>query len=410
MGLSSSGHRSRGSRARVVLGGALSALTLVGVVWGGSAASASGQDVYAWGVNVYGAVGDGTDSGPQTCGTPAEACSTVPVSVRRLKSVTAISAGLSNLALLSTGTVMAWGYNYYGELGDGTHTGPQKCAGAPCSTLPVPVSGLSGVTAISAGIFHSLALLSTGKVMAWGYNGYGQLGNGTNTNSDVPVLVHHLKGATAIAAGGEHSLALLSNGTVVAWGENNRGQLGDNSTVNSNVPVAVSGLSGVIAIAAGDQHSLALLSDGTVMAWGSNKAGQLGDGFGHEVSTVPVPVSGLSGVTAIAAGSSHSLALLSDKTVMAWGANGNGQLGDGTTATAYVPVPVSGLSGVTAISAGFTNSLALLSDSTVMTWGYNDYGQLGNGTTTDSTVPVAVSGLSGVTKVSDGSYGGLALI
>ena len=131
------------------------------------------------------------------------------------------------------------------------------------------------------------------------------------------------------------------------------------------------------------------------MAWGCNDSGQLGNGTTTD-SDVPVAVSGLGGVTAIAAGADHSLALLSDGTVMAWGYNGSGQLGNGTTTDSDVPVAVSGLSGtVTAIAGGGTHSLALLSDGTVMAWGRNGSGQLGNGTTTDSHVPVAVSGLSG---------------
>ena len=148
---------------------------------------------------------------------------------------------------------MAWGENSDGELGDGV-------AGKP-SNVPVPVSGLSGVTAIAAGAEHSLALLSDGTVMAWGEQQSGQLGDGPSEDSDVPVPVSGLSRVTAIAAGGTGSLALLSNGTVMAWGGNSLGELGDGSEgAASDVPVAVSGLSGVTAIASGGNHSLALLS------------------------------------------------------------------------------------------------------------------------------------------------------
>jgi len=232
-----------------------------------------------------------------------------------------------------TGTVIAWGYNEYGQ-------------------TDVP-AGLSGVTAISAGYYHSLALKSDGTVVAWGRNSYGQ--------ASVPA---GMSGVIAIAAGGYHSLALKNDGTVVAWGDNNAYQ--------STVPA---GLSDVTAIAAGVDYSLALKSDGTVVAWGWNANGQL---------NIPAD---LSGVTAIAAGDYHNLALKSDGTVVAWGRNVEGQ--------ANIPA---GLSGVIAIAAGFDHNLALESDGTVIAWGNNNVGQIN--------VPV---GLSGVIAFAAGSGYSLAL-
>jgi RHS repeat-associated protein len=286
----------------------------------------------------------------------------VPVAVRGLSGVTAIAAGGGfGLALLSNGTVMAWGSNNHGELGNGESTGPEQCNGEACSTTPVAVSGLSGVTAIATGNYHALALLSNGTVKAWGFNADGELGDGSTTNSDVPVTVSGLSGVTAIAANGYYSLALLSNGTVKAWGENFYGQLGNGTSgvgTNSDVPVAVSGLSGVTAIAAGFWHALALLSNGTVKAWGDNREGQLGNGKTTN-SDVPVAVSGLSEVAGIAGGFEHSLALLGNGTVKAWGYNRYGQLGNGTYINSDVPVAVSGLTGeARGIAAGAYSSLA----------------------------------------------------
>src|SRR5205823_208038 len=131
------------------------------------------------------------------------------------------------------------------------------------------VSGLSGVTAIAAGGLHSLALKSDGTVWAWGYNAYGALGNGTAISSSTPVQVSGLSGVTALAGGYGHSLALKSDGTVRAWGYNYYGELGNGTAFNDSLtPVQVSGLSGVTAIAGGEFHSLALKSVGTVSAWG----------------------------------------------------------------------------------------------------------------------------------------------
>src|SRR5216683_1039462 len=160
-----------------------------------------------------------------------------------------------------------------------------------------------------------------------------------------------------------------SPGTAQAWGRNTSGQLGDGTEdIARTTPVSVSGLTNVTAIAAGSDHSLALLSDGAVMAWGANFLGQLGDGT-FTGRLTPVAVSGLTNVTAIAGGGFHSLALLSDGTAMAWGYNADGSLGDGTFTSRSTPVAVSKLTNVTAIAGGFQHSLALLSDGTVMAWG-----------------------------------------
>jgi len=358
-----------------------------------AASAAASGPVVAWGWNEYGQLGNGTTGG----------YSDVPVAVSGLSGVTAISAGDDHsLVLLSNATVMAWGDNIDGQLGNGTETN---------SDVPVAVSGLSGVTAISAGSFHSLALLSNGTVMAWGGNELGQLGDGTTGGHiDVPVAVKGLTGVTAVSADGYHSLALLGNGTVMAWGDNEKGELGNGTTGGySDVPVAVSGLGGVTAVSAGGYHSLALLGNGTAMAWGANEFGELGNGTETFDSDVPVAVSGLSGVTAVAGGGAHSLALLSSGTAMAWGWNAFGQLGNETETNSDVPVEVEG--GITAVAGGGDHSLALLSNRTVLAWGANEDGQLGNGTKTfDSDVPVAVKGLIGVTAVSGGGSHSLALL
>ena len=272
------------------------------------------------------------------------------------------------------------------------------------------MSGLTGATAIAGGEYHTIAIKNDGTVWAWGYNMYGQLGDGTTTYRTTPVQVSGLTGATAIAGGENHTIAIKNDGAVWAWGRNEYGQLGDSTGTNRATPVQVSGLAGVVAVAGGWSHSLALKTDGTVWAWGRNSFLGVGDGIATNRGT-PVQVSGLAGVVAIAGGGSHSLALKTDGTVWAWGWNDFGQLGDGTGTYRVTPVQVSGLAGVVAVAGGWGHSLALKTDGTVWAWGYNVYGQLGDGTTTYyRATPVQVSNLTGVAAIKEGGYHSLAIM
>ena len=277
-------------------------------------------------------------------------------------------------------TALTWGNNSYGELGNDTTTG---------GFTPVTISLATGVKGAVAGGTHTLAVTNDGTAWAWGNNGFGQLGDTTTAARTTPVRVVNITGITAVAGGGQHSLALKSDGTVWSWGYNASGQLGNATATNQSAPVQVNSLTGVTAIAAGGSHSLALKPDGTVWSWGYNGLGQLGNNSTVN-SVVPVQVvtdaasTPLTGVTAIAAGGSHTVALKSDGTVVTWGYNSLGQLGNNTITSSLLPVPVvmadgvTPFSNVTAVAAGLDHTVALKSDGTVWGWGFNGVGQLGN--------------------------------
>ena len=180
-----------------------------------------------------------------------------------------------------------------------------------------------------------------GKVWAWGYNAFGQLGNGNNNSYNVPVEVSVIAEISAIKCGSNHALALKNDGTLWSWGNNSYGQLGIGNTTHKNVPVQAS-IAGVTAIAAGNSFSLCLKNDGTVWAWGTNSDGQLGNG-GNTSSSIPVQTNSISGVIAINAGWYHSMALKQDQTMWTWGDNSHGQLGNGNTTSSSVPIQTIGL-------------------------------------------------------------------
>jgi alpha-tubulin suppressor-like RCC1 family protein len=330
--------------------------------------------VWAWGDNTYGELGDGTTSSRLS-----------PVQAAITGAVTQVSTGwYHTLALKADRSVWAWGYNAQGEIGDGTTN--QRATPTQVNVL----TGLTSVTGVAAGQYHSVAVKSDGTVWGWGYNAYGQIGDGSTTSRVVPVQAVLLPGVMIqVAAGANHTLALRNDGTVWGWGYNGYGQLGDGTQTNRTSAVQVLGLTNVIAIAAGPNHSLALRRDGTVWAWGDGYNGQLGDG-GTSLATSIVRVSGLTGIIAIAGGDYHSLAVKSDGTVWAWGDNTYGELGNASNTASNVPVQALGLSGATAVAAGSYFSMALdQNDGKIWVWGHNGAGQLGIGNTVDSTVPEA---------------------
>jgi hypothetical protein len=344
--------------------------------------------VRAWGWNGVGQLGDGTTADRR-----------LPSSTG-LSGVVAVASGYyHSLALRRDGTVWAWGWNGVGQLGNGTTAD---------SHVPVHVAGLSNVTCLAAGAFHNLAVRADGTVWTWGWNHFGQLGGGTTADALRPRLVPGLT-AKSVAGGIAHSLALGRDGTVWGWGWNGLGQVGNGSAYDSHRPVAVAGPGvgkhPVRTIAAGGHHSLAGVNNG-VLGWGWNEFGQLGNGTTANW-VIPVGVTGAGGpVIQVAAGAFHSLALRADGTVVAWGDNTAGELGDGTTTRALQARPVALATPVSAVRAGLLHSLAI-SRGELLTWGWNPYGQLGDGFTTDRLLPTRVLGAR-VDSVAAGALHSLA--
>lgn len=260
------------------------------------ALQASTGEVFDWGNNDQGQLGQGTSGGydatPQQVSLPGPACAVA-------------GGGFKLSAMMCDGTVYDWGDGWHGQLGDGSGTS---------SDVPVKVTGLSGITSVTAGNLFSLAENAAGQVWFWGFNGYGQSCDGGTSDQDSPQAIPALQDATQISAGGNepvngHLLALMPSGAVLACGQNADGQLGDGATVTSPaaMPVTVTGLPpNVTQVSAGGLSSMALSAAGGVWDWGGNSSGQVGDG---STSDALQPVKVLSGAIQVSAGSMHDLAL-----------------------------------------------------------------------------------------------------
>jgi alpha-tubulin suppressor-like RCC1 family protein len=359
----------------------------------------TGGNVYAWGYNYYGQLGNNTTT---------EETSAVEVQTASgaLANVVDVAAGANHsVALDSSGTVWAWGYNSSGQLGTGNTTNSSVAVKVQTSGGP-----LANIIAIAAGDNSTLALRNDGTVWAVGSNSNGQLGNGTTTQETTAVEVEtasstYLTNIVAIAAGTSHSMALDSNGYVWTWGANSSGQLGLGTTTQETYAQQVTAISGIGQIAAGSSHSLAMTINGSVVySWGYNASGQLGNNTNTQEDS-PVTMIGISNAKTVAAGTSHSVVLENDGTVWTVGDNTFGELGIGSTVVQHEAVQVPSVGGILAIAARGNRTLMYTNVGTILGVGDDFYGGLGDGKVGYQLSPYSVTGLTGVTQVSSGNDG-----
>ena len=377
--------------------------------------------LWAWGSNYYGQLGDGTTAAratPQQAGTlttwqsasagihhtaalrtdntcwawggnavnqlgTAAGLQLTPVQIAPATTWREVATGTSyTLAIRTDGTLWAWGYNANGELGLG-HTTNQS--------TPQQVGTATTWASVSAAVSHAAAVRTDGTLWTWGFNGNGRLGLGHTTNQLAPVQVGSDTNWQSVSAAGGRTMATRTDGTLWAWGNNGLGVLGvGRAYTNCLSPLQVGAATNWTSVSAGESHTLAVRTDGTMWAWGYNYYGQLGAGSSNFTEYLPVQVGAGAPWQRVAAGTYHSLAIRPDGSLWAWGYNGNGALGLGTTTDQPLPIRV-GASGWQHVGAGAEYSGAIAADGTLWTWGGNVLGQLGTGTTAPQLSPAAVA-------------------
>lgn len=342
--------------------------------------------VKCWGNGYSGQLGNGKTGTTQTH-TP------IPVDVTGINlTAKAITAGKNHTCVLtSQNGIKCWGVNADGQLGDGTFTN---------RSTPVDVSGLtSDVVAISASLFNTCALTTTGTVKCWGKNSFGQIGDGTTTTRNLPTNVLGLPdNIKAIATSGLTNCAVNENSGVLCWGD--KDAIGNEVTQTfSTIPIAVTGLSsGVSVLAGGDLSFFAVMNDGGVKSWGADGNGQQGDGLAlgpkrkipDYVSGIG-PGSGASDLSTMGAGT-HTCVIFLNSPLKCWGQNGNSQASaDGSVSNAQPPSLINNIAEkVIGVATGATSTCVIIQGGTVKCWGKNNNGQLGDGTLNEQSLPVNV--------------------
>ncbi len=375
--------------------------TITQISLGGAHSSAITSEgrLFTWGKNDFGQLGDGTTTDRYI---PADITSWF--NLVEGETITKITLRFwHSAALTSDGRIFTWGSNSDGELGDGTTTDryiPTEI------TSQFNLNEEETITEITLGGYHSSAITTEGRVFTWGWNRYGQLGDGTTTSRITPTEITSQfnlsvgETITKIALGNYSSSAITTDGRVFTWGDNTEGQLGDGTTTVRYIPTEITSQFNlsvgetITQIILGGFHSSAITSEDRVFTWGRNNSGQLGDGTTTS-RYIPTEITSQFNlneeeiIRTIYLNGSHSSAITSEDRVFMWGWNAYGQLGDGTMTNRYIPTEVTSQFNfseeetITQISLGACHSLAITSEGGVFTWGWNEYGQLGDGTTTN---------------------------
>ncbi len=329
-------------------------------------------EVYCWGDGGDGELGHGVEETRAT-----------PVRVEGLPEASAIAAGGPGrtCAALTEGGVRCWGD---GELGRETPL---------TSASPVEVAGLEArIVSLSTAISHTCAVSADGRIDCWGQQNHGELGDGSVGSRETPVKVRGIDDAVAVSTGGAgHSCAIRSGGSLSCWGYNNYGQLGNGESgeeTSKSTPVSVS-LSEVTDVSAGGRHTCAITRDDRVWCWGNGSGGQTGRGTPN-AQTAPAPVQATSGTVDVASGLAHTCAVYESGRVACWGDNSDGDLGNNRLERTSSPTRVEGIEQAVSIAAGDDHTCAVLEDGRLRCWGRGQEGQLGHGERDNASTPVEV--------------------
>ena len=389
--------------------------------------------IRCWGYNLYGQLGDHdleTDINIAIVG----AAENSPVQVVGIDNAIAISAkNTHTCAVLEDGTVRCWGYNFYGQLGFEPKPIGSEFRTLQVSRIPFQIPGITTAIDVSVGIHHTCAVLEDGRVMCWGRNNHGQLGNGQSGDDEesaTPVEVSEIGTARAISSWANYNCALLEDGSVSCWGDFPLGQVIEDSTLSSSTPVQISGILTAVAISLGEDHGCALQEDQIVWCWGDNSNNQLGYSPQRNSKNAPTTEAFITGNSAleVVAARDYTCAVLTTGNVACRGDNVASALGTGADLSPGVrdyqfriqPNLVAGISTATALGNSVANhSCAVLADDattteneagTIRCWGAGSLGQLGNGETSQQSTPVEVSNISNAIDAAAGSLFSCALV
>ncbi len=317
------------------------------------------DELYCWGNNDYGQIGDGTSERRDE---------PTPIATS-LNWVSVTSMVDHNCGILSSKLGVCWGNNDYGQIGDGTSERRDE---------PTPIATNIGLNKVSGGLEHSCAILVTSEIECWGRNQFGQLGNGNRTKQSIPIAINLQQTWVDITAGSYHTCAINSSSHIYCWGLNQFGQLGDGTTVNKDSPVRISGESIWTSISAGLYHTCAINTSGDASCWGLNDQKQLGSDRNQNQWPVPDEIQIEHQLTDLSAGRSHSCGLTLSGQALCWGNNDYGQLGDSTQTQRKSPVAVHGNHIWRSIEAGIHHTCGVTTSGSGYCWGDNQDGQLGS--------------------------------